>query len=100
MWFCWQFGRLNYAPTKERKRFIESYIAGRIPTATLLDEEWRACQAEEKDAVRAGILRQASGAEESRPALPDLDSLSDADIGHLYHGTLRKIVSDSRRHSR
>jgi hypothetical protein len=87
-------------PTKERKRFIESYIAGRIPTAALLDEARRACQEEEKDVVRASILRQSSEAEETRPATPDLDSLSDNEIDHLYHGTLRKIVSDSRRSSR
>jgi hypothetical protein len=74
-------GCTRCAPTKERKRFIEAYVAGRIPTATLLDEAWKACQEEEKDALRTGIIKQASGPEDKPSAGPDLDSLSDTEIG-------------------
>jgi len=45
VWFCWEQGRPNYSPTPERWRFMEEYIAGRIPTARLQDEAWAACQA-------------------------------------------------------
>lgn len=33
--------------------------AGRIPTATLLNAAWKACQEAEKDALRSTVLSQA-----------------------------------------
>jgi hypothetical protein len=38
VWFCWQQGRPNYSPSPKRRQFMQDYIAGRIPTARLLDE--------------------------------------------------------------
>jgi hypothetical protein len=52
----------------------------------------------EKDATRAGILRQFEAQEETLATTPDdLKSMSDEEIDRLYHGTLKKIVQDSRR---
>lgn len=33
VWFCWENGRPGYTPSQERRRFIQNYVAGRIPTA-------------------------------------------------------------------
>jgi hypothetical protein len=96
VWFCWEQGRPNYSATHDRRRFMREYIAGRIPTARLLDEAWAACQAEEKDALRDSVLGQAREKEES---VPDLDGLTDDEVQHLYRGTLRKVALDSRRAS-
>jgi len=74
---------------------MQSYIAERIPTARLLDEAWAACQVEEKNVLRAGVLQQVETGVE--PATPDLESLDDQEVDLLYHGTLRKIAADSRR---
>jgi hypothetical protein len=96
VWFCWEQGRPNYSPTSERRHFMQDYIAGRIPTARLLDEAWSACQAAENDAVRSGLLQQVS--EPKAPATAqELDTLDDSEIDHLYHSTLRKIAADWRR---
>jgi hypothetical protein len=35
VWYCWENGRPNYAPTRARRQFIHEYVAGRIPTARL-----------------------------------------------------------------
>jgi hypothetical protein len=96
VWFCWENGRPNYSPTPERRKFMHEYIAGRIPTARLLDEAWAACQAAERDALRSGLLRQVSEPDDTQPA-PHLDGLSDEAIDSLYHRTLRKVAEDSRR---
>jgi hypothetical protein len=93
VWFCWEQGRPGYSPTAERRRFMQNYI-GRIPTARLLDEAWVACPAEEKDAMRARVLRRISEPEEK--SAPNLDSLSDDQVQNLYWGTLRKIATESR----
>ena len=77
--------------------FMESYVAGRIPTAKLLDEAWIACQAAEKDALRVGLLQQVREPEQAQSGAPDLDALQDDEIDRLYHGTLRKIAADSRK---
>ena len=41
VWFTWEAGRANYSPTPERRKFMQAYVAGRIPTARMLDEAWR-----------------------------------------------------------
>ena len=38
VWFAWENGRPGYSPNLERRRFMQEYVAGRIPTARLLDE--------------------------------------------------------------
>jgi hypothetical protein len=98
VWFCWENGRPNYSPNRERRRFMQDYIAGRIPTARLLDEAWAACQAAEKDALRSGLLQQVSEPDDTQHA-PNLDGLSDEAIDSLYHRTLRKMAEDSRHRS-
>lgn len=90
VWFCWQYARPNYAPTRQRKQFMQAYIAGRIPTATLLDEAWKACQEAEKDATRSAVLGQINQPEQI--SAPDLDSLSDQEVESLYHRTLRQVT--------
>ena len=94
-WFCWEQGRPGYSPTQGRRRFMHDYIAGRIPTARLLDEGWAACQAEEKNVMRASVLGQID--HETEPNAPDLESLDDTEVERLYRETRRKIASDSRR---
>jgi hypothetical protein len=97
VWFCFEQGRPGYSPTPARRRFMRTYVAGRIPTARLLDEAWAACQDDERDAMRASVLGPMSNDDPS--SAPDLDNLSDDDVDRLYHGTLRKIAADSRRGS-
>ena len=75
---------------------MRSYIAGRIPTARLLDEAWAACQADEKNVLRNTVLQQV---EEGEDKTPNLDSLSDEEVQTLYRGTMRKIAAESRRPS-
>jgi hypothetical protein len=96
VWFCWENGRPNYSPTPERRRFMQEYIAGRIPTARFLDEAWSACQAAEKDAMRTGLLQQMNQPDDTRQDAPNLDGLSDEAIDSLYHRTLQKIATDAR----
>ena len=74
---------------------MQDYIAGRIPTARLLDEAWAACQGEEKNAMRTSVLSQVET--HAEPTAIDLESLDDAEVEHLYRGTLRKVAADSRR---
>lgn len=95
VWFCWQYARTNYAPTQERRRFMQGYIAGRIPTAKLLDEAWRTCQEAERDALRTGVLSQVSNGDDS---VPDLDGMSDEEINFLYRQTARKLRTPSLEH--
>ena len=94
-WFCWEQGRPGYSPTVERRRFIKDYIAGRIPTARLLDEAWAACQAAEKDAMRASVLGQITNDE--GPGEPNLEELDDTEVDRLYNATMKKIAVDSHR---
>ena len=95
VWFCWEQGRPGYSPTAERRRFMKDYIAGRIPTARLLDEAWNACQAEEKDIMRASVLGQITN--EEGPGEPNLEELNDSEVDRLYHATMKKIAVDSHK---
>jgi hypothetical protein len=70
---------LIYSPTRARRQFIQEYIAGRIPTARLLDEAWSACQVAEKDALRSALFGQVTPQAELEQRT-DLDSLSDTEI--------------------
>jgi hypothetical protein len=97
VWYCWEHGRPNYSPSSERRKFMQSYVAGRIATARLLDEAWRACQEAERDASRSGILAQTT----NEPTYGDdpmkqLDALDDVSVDRLYHATLRKYAETSR----
>ena len=96
VWFCWENGRPEYSPSAERRRFMQNYVAGRIPTARLLDEAWAACKAEERDAMRASVLRQVSEPD-NKPVAQALEGLADDEVDRLYHATLRKIAKDSHR---
>lgn len=93
-WFCWKNFRNDFRPTQERLDFMQSHLAGRIPTVTLLDTAWAVCQAAEKDAMRSAVLGQTS--EPEQVAEPDLDRLSDEEIGALYHRTLRRMAEDAK----
>ena len=75
---------------------MQDYVAGRIPTARLLDEAWAACQTAEKDGMRSGLLGQASETQSTKPNMPDLEELDDDEVNRLYHATLKKIAADSR----
>jgi hypothetical protein len=99
VWFCWGHGRANYSPTRARREFIQDYVAGRIPTARLLDEAWAACQVAEKDALRSTLFGQVSPQPE-QDLQPDLDSLSDTEINKLYTTALRKNAVEAVRQRR
>jgi hypothetical protein len=99
VWFCWGHGRANYSPTRARREFIQDYVAGRIPTARLLDQAWDACQAAEKDALRSTLFGQVAPQPE-QDQQPDLDSLSDSEINKLYTGALRKNAVEAVRQRR
>lgn len=98
VWFCWSHGRANYSPTRARREFIQEYVAGRIPTARLLDEAWAACQAAEKDALRSALFGQVTPAQTEQQ--PDLDSLTDKEIDRLYNGALRTNAIEAVRQRR
>jgi len=93
VYFSWENSRGDYSPTAERRRALKDYVGNRIPTARLLDAAWQVIQRSEAE---SGLLRQFSEPEEKRPA-PDLESLDDSEVDHLYHATLRKIAADSRK---
>jgi hypothetical protein len=95
VWFCWSHGRANYSPTRARRQFMQEYVAGRIPTARLLDEAWAACQAAEKDALRSTLFGQVTPSEPEQQ--PDLDGLSDTEINRLYSGALRRNAVEAVR---
>jgi hypothetical protein len=99
VWFCWGHGRPNYSPTRARRQFLQEYVAGRIPTARLLDEAWAQCQAAEKDALRSALFGQVKPQAELEQQ-PDLDNLSDQQIDSLYHGALRKNAVEAVRQRR
>jgi hypothetical protein len=98
VWFCWEHGRPNYSPTSDRRNFMQAYVAGRIPTARLLDEAWRSCQHAESNASRSGILGQLSEPEENHPenVETEIDRLNDSDVDRLYHHTLREYAKTAR----
>jgi hypothetical protein len=98
VWFCWGHGRASYSPTHARRQFIQEYVAGRIPTAKLLDEAWSACQVAEKDALRSTLFGQVQPSPTEQQ--PDLDSLTDQQIDKLYHGALRKNAVEAVRQRR
>jgi hypothetical protein len=98
VWFTWESGRANYSPTRERRKFLESYCAGRIPTARLLDEAWSACQAAEKDALRSTLFGQVQPSQAELQ--PNLDDLTDQQIDSLYRGALRKNAVEAVRQRR
>jgi hypothetical protein len=98
VWFCWGHGRANYSPTRERRQFIHDYVAGRIPTARLLDEAWAACQAAEKDALRSTLFGQVTSSQTEQQ--PDLENLSDQEINRLYNNALRQNAVDAVRQRR
>jgi hypothetical protein len=100
VWFCWGHGRANYSPTRERRRFIQEYIAGRIPTARLLDEAWATCQAAEKDSLRSALFGQVTSPQAEVEQQPDLDSLTDQQIDNLYQGALKKNAVEAVRQRR
>jgi hypothetical protein len=99
VYYCWGHGRANYSPTHQRRQFIQEYVAGRIPTARLLDEAWAACQAAEKDALRSTLFGQVTPSQ-TELQQPDLDNLSDAEINKLYTGALRKNAVEAVRQRR
>jgi len=98
VFFCWGHGRANYSPTRSRREFLQTYVAGRIPTARLLDEAWAACQLAEKDALRSALFGQDAPLQTEQE--PDLDSLSDQQIDNLYRGALRKNAVEAVRQRR
>jgi hypothetical protein len=98
--FCRSHGRANYSPTRARRQFIQEYVAGRIPTARLLDEAWAACQAAEKDALRSALFGQVTPAPTQTEQQPDLDSLTDKEIDRLYNGALRTNAIEAVRQRR
>jgi hypothetical protein len=98
VWFCWLHGRSNFTPTRERRAFLQDYVAGRIPTCHLLDQAWSACQAAEKDALRSALFGQVQPSEMEQQ--PDLESLSDTEINRLYSGALRKNAVEAVRQRR
>jgi hypothetical protein len=98
VWFCWGHGRANYSPTRARRQFLQEYVAGRIPTARLLDEAWAACQVAEKDSLRSALFGEVP---QSQPVQePDLESLSDDQINRLYSGALRNNAVEAVRQRR
>jgi hypothetical protein len=99
VWFCWSHGRPNYKPTRERRAFLQDYVAGRIPTARLLDEGWAACQAAEKDHLRSALFGQVNPQSELEQQ-SSLDDLSDNQIDSLYHKALRKNAVEAVRQRR
>jgi hypothetical protein len=100
VWFAWEQGRPNYSPTSERRSFLQDYIAGRIPTARLLDEAWAACQAAEKDSLRSALFGQVAPLQTELEQQPDLESLSDVQIDRLYNDALRKNAVEAVRQRR
>jgi hypothetical protein len=96
VWFCWENGRANYAPTAERRNFMRQYIANRIPTARLLDMAWAACQEAEKDAARSGVLGQLNEQNAPEDTAKKLDALDDASVDRLYHQTLREYAKTAK----
>jgi hypothetical protein len=100
VWFCWGHGRANYSPTRARREFIQQYIAGRIPTANLLDRAWQACQAAEKDALRSALFGQVTPGQNEVSQQPDLDDLSDQEINRLYTSALRTNAVEAVRQRR
>lgn len=80
--------------TTDHRRFLHGYIAGRIPTARLLDEAWKACQEQERSNLAEAVLSGMQFAEESHD---DLEPLSDEEVDQLYRATMRKVATDWRR---
>jgi hypothetical protein len=100
VWFCWGHGRANYSPTRDRRKFLQDYVAGRIPTARLLDEAWAACQSAEKDSLRSALFGQVTPSQTGVETQPDLDSLSDTEINRLYGSALKKNAIEAVRQRR
>jgi hypothetical protein len=97
VFYCWENGRANFMPTPERRRFLREYVAGRIPNARLLDEGWKACQVEERDALRSGLLNQFRSEQPATPAQDDIENLDDDAVRDLYQRTRRHVARDANR---
>jgi hypothetical protein len=100
VWYAWEAGRPNYSPTRARRQFIQEYVAGRIPTARLLDEGWATCQAAEKDALRSALFGQVTPGQNEVSQQTNLDDLSDQEINRLYTSTLRTNAVEAVRQRR
>jgi hypothetical protein len=94
-WFVWENSRPGYSPTSERRDFMKSYVAGRVPTLRLLDAAWVARQSEEKDVTRQSVLSQLNPS--TQPTEQNIDDLSDDEVANLYNSTRRHISRNKPR---
>ena len=86
----------DYVPSAEREQYLNRHCAGRPVTLALLQSAWTECQANElrhqRDEIISDYLPQ------EQPLSPrELDEMSDAEVDHLYHGSLRAYADSFQR---
>jgi hypothetical protein len=91
--------QLDYTPTAERRAYLARYAAGRPLTLALLQQAWRACQANEQKRERGELLSPLQRPQASEPPA-NLDTLSDEAVDSLYHSSLRAYADQYRRPQR
>lgn len=82
---------LDYVPTPERQRYLLRHCGNRPLTLALLQQAWRACQANEQRHERGELLEQYQRPQD-QPNERELNDLSDAAVENLYRASLREYV--------
>jgi hypothetical protein len=92
-------GQLDYVGTPARQKFLLRYAGNRPLTLALLQQAWRACQANEAKHERGELLEQFQRPRETEPpTAKQLDELSDEAVDNLFHSSLR-AYADNVRHT-
>jgi hypothetical protein len=90
VWAVFQDSQLDYAPSDERRAYLNSYAAGRPLTLMLLQAGWEACKANEKRYERGEVLRHYERPEDTAPpTTKELDAMDDASFQRLYADSIR-----------
>jgi len=84
---------LDCVLTQERQRYLLRHCGNRLLTLALLQQAWRACQANEQRHERGELLGQYQS-----PRAKQIDAMDDVAVDRLYHESLRAYANSVRQH--
>jgi hypothetical protein len=77
--------QLDYVATPERQRFFLRYAGNRPLTLALLQQAWRACQANEQRHERNELMGVHEKLQQTKPpTVKEIDALADDELDRLY----------------
>jgi hypothetical protein len=89
--------QLDYVATPERQRFLLRYAGNRPLTLALLQQAWRACQANEQRHERNELMVFMRSCSKTKPpTVKEIDALADDEVDRLYQDSLRAYANSVR----